>query len=583
MTGSSRYKTISLAAALVGLVFLAHGLALWGTFIWDDLDLIVRSPLIHASDGLWRYWFTTQAPDYFPLTSTTWWVEWRVWGEHPAGYHLVNLLLHAFSAVILWRILSELEIPGAWLAAAIWAVHPVQVESVAWIAERKNALSTALAAASVLLLLQHFRRDQLRNYVWALVMFTAALLAKTAVAPLAVVVPFCGLRCGRSVRRAVLEAIPFVLIAAVLCAVTIFFQSHRAIASDVVRTDRLPSRIAIAGRAVWFYLGKLIWPQPLAFVYPRWQTGEVSFRAFVPLILLLLAFLILWLGRRQWGWGPLAALAYFVLMLLPVLGLINIYFMRYSLVADHWQYAASIGPIALLAAAISRANRVARHATGTGIIVLLMIASQRQALLYHNAQWLWRDTIAKNPTAWMAWMNLGHTLAGEGRYAQAQESYRRAALLAPKLADPHYSMATIDAEQGRYADAAVEYQQAIEIDPNVSAFYMDMGHSLAEMNQLDRALACFERAIELKPSDANQQFQLGALLEQINRPSEAIGAYRAAVSLQPNWAQARVNLARTLLAQGRREEAAEQYEWLLRSDPNLLLARVGLQATKAGP
>jgi tetratricopeptide (TPR) repeat protein len=575
-------KQIWWAAGLIALVLLAHGAALGGAFIWDDFSLITQNRLIRDFEGLWQFWFTTKPPDYFPLTSTTWWIEWRLWGMHPAGYHAVNLLLHAASAVLIWRILLELELPGAWLAAAIWAVHPVQVESVAWIAERKNTLSIALAAASLLLLLRYFKeklatdgaqictdkeKDEsafhlcssvphlwLKLFLPALLTFTAALLAKTAVAPLPIVMLICAKRYGRTWRQAVRETIPFFVITAALSAVTIFFQSQRSIATDVVRTDGLASRLAIAGRAVWFYLGKLLWPMPLSFVYPRWPTGDVSVRAFVPLLLLVLIFGLLWIGRRRWGQTPFLAMGYFVLMLLPVLGLINIYFMRYSLVADHWQYAASIGPIAIFAAIVTRAR--VQWVAGPIAVFCLCIVSERQAFLYSSGEALWADTVSKNPSSWMAQISLGQVLDSERRYADAESHYRAAAAIAPDLAEPRFSIGTAEAQEGRFAEAIADYQQTIKLNPRVAAAYTEMGHCLAQMNQLDRAEACFKKAIELEPGDADQRYQLGMLLEQMNRRDDAIKAYESAVAIDPDFAAAQFGLARCLLAENRSTEAA---------------------------
>jgi protein O-mannosyl-transferase len=527
-------------AVLVALVFLAHGQALRGAFIWDDLSLITQSPLIHASDGLWRFWFTTQAPDYFPLTSTTWWLEWRVWGNNPAGYHFVNLCLHATSAILIWRILKQFALPGAWFAAAIWAVHPVQVESVAWIAERKNTLSVALAAASMLLVLRYLKSNRPGTYFASLILFTAALLAKTAVAPLPVVMFVCALRSNRPIRRAVIEATPFFAITAALCAVTIYFQSQRSIATDIIRTDGMASRIAIAGRSVWFYLGKLVWPSPLDFVYPRWPTGDVSVPTFIPLLLLIAAFALLWIGRRKWGWVPVMSMGYFVLMLLPVLGLINIYFMRYSLVADHWQYAASIGPIVLFTWALSHLKLDLRLMIGAAVLLLVLaVVSERQADLYRTPQTLWQDTIAKNPDSWMPRMNLGHTFAGQGQFAEAEQNYRLACELAPAEAEPHYSIATVEAQQDHYANAVDEYEKAIQLNPHIAVMYLDMGHSLEQLRRLD----------------------------------EAIDAYRTAVRIQPQWARAHMVLGAALFAAGNREQAAQQYQQAIRLDPALNAAR----------
>jgi tetratricopeptide (TPR) repeat protein len=232
-------------------------------------------------------------------------------------------------------------------------------------------------------------------------------------------------------------------------------------------------------------------------------------------------------------------------MLLPMLGLINIYFMRYSLVADHWQYAASLGPIALFAAAISRAKRPLQWLLSAVVLLLLVLLSDRQAFVYRSGESLWRNTIVKNPESWMPRMNLGHTLAGESRYGEAKECYRAAELLAPDLAEPYYSLATIYAQQGRYADAVPEYEQAVRINPRVVVMFMDMGHSLAMLNQFDRALACFQQAIDLRPDDANQRYQTGLLLEQMHRFPEAAEEYRRALQIEPNLLAARAGLERT--------------------------------------
>jgi tetratricopeptide (TPR) repeat protein len=565
---SNQKKAIWSAAALVGLVFLAHGPALWGAFIWDDYGLITQNVLIRQSSGLWQFWFTTRPPDYFPLTSSTWWIEWRIWGEHPAGYHLVNLLLHAVSAVFIWRILLELAVPGAWLGAAIWAVHPVQVESVAWIAERKNTLCLALAAASFWLLLRYFCSNTRRTYIWALVLFAAAMLAKTAVAPLPLVMAICAIALGRNLRRAVLDTLPFFATSVALSAVTIFFQAERSIGKDVIRTDGLASRIAIAGRAVWFYLDKLIWPTPLSFVYPRWETGHVSLQAFVPLLVLGLALILLWLGRRRWGRGPLLAMAYFVLLLLPVLGLINIYFMRYSLVADHWQYVASVGPIALIGAAIFRAGRIIRWAVGSLIIVSLVVLSERQSNLYRSGEALWSDAIAKNPSGWMPQISLGQVLAAQRRYQEAEAHYRIAATLAPDLPEPLFSIGSAEAAMGRYAAAVADFDKAIQLNPHLAPIHREKARCLVKMNQLDAAQHSFETAIACDPSDPAIQFQLGVLLEQMHKPQDATKAYESAVALDPDFAVAQVSLADLLLAKHELPEAVEHLRAAVAAAPD---------------
>ena len=441
------------ALIIVAAALLAYAPALRAGFIWDDDAFLTENPLIRASNGLYRCWFTKVSPDYFPLTTSMLWLEWRLWGPNAAGYHLVNVLLHAASAVLLWRVLLRLRVPGAWLAGLLFAVHPVAVESVAWITERKNTLAMALYLASILAWLRfdddsshhdgttnttdgnrqnatrshHDETTSTTNgtpqsavcnpqYFLSMGLFLLALLAKTSVVMLPVVLLGCAWwRRGRVARRDFLRVLPFAAMAAALGLVTIWYQYRNAIGPHVVRSEGLAARAAMAGWAAWFYLYKALLPLKLCFVYPRW-TASTSLLAFVPGFLFLAMLFLFARYRRGWGRPFLFALGYFLVALLPVLGFLNISFMYYALVADRWQYTALIGVVALAAGLLAwimerpgRAGQVAIAAAGALVLVCAGLTF-RQTHIYHDQETLWRDTAAKNPTAWIAYTNLGGLL-----------------------------------------------------------------------------------------------------------------------------------------------------------------------------
>jgi hypothetical protein len=295
------FKRHSLRAGMIILVTLVIYIpAMRAGFVWDDDRFLTENPLIRADDGLYRFWFTTEPPDYFPLVSTSLWLEWRLWENNATGYHVMNVVLHAVSSVLIWLVLRRLKIPGAWLAALVFAVHPVNVESVAWITERKNTQPMVFYLLTILLYLKFASDGRRRWYFLALCSFLLALLSKTSV----VMLPFVLLGCAwwqRSsiVRKDVVRAIPFFALSGVLGLVTVWFQYD--IGGDIVRTDGFFSRLAGAGWAVWFYLYKTIIPYKLCFVYPRWEIDPSSIASYLPAIILLGCFLVLWWYRMGWG------------------------------------------------------------------------------------------------------------------------------------------------------------------------------------------------------------------------------------------------------------------------------------------
>jgi tetratricopeptide (TPR) repeat protein len=632
---------------LVAATVVAY-LPVWRAgFIWDDDTFLLNNPLIRQPDGLFRLWFTTAAPDYFPLTSTTLWLEWRLWGANPLGYHLVNVLLHALSAVAIWRVLASLRIPGAALAAAIFAVHPVNVESVAWITERKNTLSMFFYLVSLLLYLRFDNQTSQPGstlntqhapgpfpsfilhpppsllYALSLLAFALALLSKTAVVPLPLLL--LGLawwQRGRLALRDLWRSVPFFALAAATGLATLWFQYHRAIGASMVdvRNDSFWARLAGAGWAVWFYLYKALLPFNLGFVYPRWRIDASQALSYVPGVLVVAGFLVFWRYRRRWGKAMLFGLGYFVLMLLPVLGFLNIYFMRYSLVADHWQYFAIIGPIALAAAGIAtalgkvqslmskvqspkipspRASPVrkgrggnsdrlpaTRHSWGEGglleaaccgaLVLGLGVLAWRQAMMYRDLETLWVTTLARNPAAGLAHNNLGSLLLQKGRVDEAIDQFQQALDLQPNAADVHSNLGGALLQQGRVEEAIAQLQQALQIQPDSTQAHINLGNALLRKGRVNEAIAQFQRVIELQPGLASAHYNLGGALLQAGRVDKAVARLQRALELQPDLADARMNLGNALLGKGQLNEAIAQFQKAVELQPRLAAAHHNL-------
>ena len=558
---------------LAVVTMLAYQPAWHGGLLWDD-DNCTTPPELRSLDGLRRIWFQPRATaQYYPLLYTSYWVQQRLWGDSTTGYHLVNLLLHIGCAVLVLKILRFLRVPGAELAAVIFALHPVNVETVAWIAERKNTLSGIFVLAATLFYLKFDENRSRRTYALAIGLFLLGLLSKTAIVtlPLAWLVIFWWKRGAISWQRDVVPSIPFFFLAAVAGLVTRWFENIGIGYKTRILDLSLLDRCLIAGRAFWFQLGNLLCPSNLMFVYPRWEiNAAVWWQYLFPLAVLALLG-TLW-SLRRWYRAPLAGVLVYILLLLPSLGFLNIYFFIYSFVADHWQYLACLGiitpcasGIVLLAERFKRWQALLEPATMLLLGGVLFVLTWQQSRMYTDIETLYRTTIARNPGCWMAQLNLGNILYKANRIPEAMDLFKQASEIKPAVA--HYSLGNAFIEKGRTSEAIDQYKQALTIDPDDAEAHNNLGNALLLTGRTAEAIHEYDQALRIDPAYAKAHNNLGNALVQTGRAPEAIDHYKEALRITPNSADAHNNLATALAQMGRTSEAVQQLKAALRIKP----------------
>jgi tetratricopeptide (TPR) repeat protein len=577
-------------ALLFAVTLFAYGPALRGGFIWDD-DGHVTRPDLRSLHGLGRIWFEVGATQqYYPVLHSAFWVEHLLWGDAPLGYHLVNILLHATAACLFVVFLRRLAVRGAWLAGVVFALHPVCVESVAWISEQKNTLSAVFYLLAALAYLRFERGRAPRWYALGLACFVLALLSKsvTATLPAALLVVLWW-RDGRiSWRRDGLALAPWFGVGAAAGLFTAWVERTLIGAAGAPFALNLGERCLLAGRVASFYLGKLLWPDNLIFVYPRWTVAAGTWWQWLFPLGATGLLLALW-GRRRRGRGPLAAALLFIGTLFPALGFFNVYPFLFSYVADHFQYLASLGVIALASAGWDQwaagppanpppaaARRTIPVATAAAILCLLFGLTVRQARTYGDVVTLYRTTLARNPAAWLAHSNLGNILASTGHPQEAVAEYDEALRLVPDSAGFHYDRANALVQLGRIPEALAEYAQAIRLKPDYGPAEGSLARVLAGQGRPAEAVPHFEAAIRLLPGDAEAELNLGTLLGQMGRLPGAIVHLEAGLRLRPDFPEGHNNLANALAAAGRMPEAIDEYREAVRLRPDYREARYNL-------
>ncbi len=626
---------------LVLVTLLAYAPALRGHFLWDDLAHVPPRPTLYTLSGLRQIWTVPgYVQQYYPLTFTTIWVAHHLWGIRPVGYHALTLTFHIFNAFLIVWLLLKLECPGPWLAGFLFALHPVQVESVAWISEVKNTQSTFFALLALGLYWRWAARSSRRDtarYAMAFLCYLAALFSKTVTCTLPVILGILILwKNGRLTRKDLGALSPLLAVGVFLGLKTASWERGLIGATGPDWNFSWLQRFAIAARAFWFYIGKLLWPHPLMFIYPRWDVSTLLPLGAGLVLAAVILFAALAFVEAPWSRAALVALSIFGITLAPALGFVNVFPMKYSFVADHFQYAACISLLALTAAGLNRLPK----SISAAICLLFGILTWTRAQAFTNEEKLWRIELARYPTCAMAHLNLRRTLIDRGDVVGARQEALVAVRLAPQ--DVHtelaagdqwlhlehqparavpYLTAAYDAASklplqhateglmayihlvlgealmgaGRHAEAQAHYEQVLRYIPSLTAqtFYdttpevmaaveADCRDHLAllleEKGDLAGAIAQWEAALRVAPSPASLEQHLGDALQKNHQSKLAVGAYRRSLAASPGASDVHRSLATLLDRQGQWDEAITEYRQATELNPDLTNERYRLAA-----
>ena len=549
--------------------------ALRGSLVWDDDFHLTRADL-QSFHGLWRIWFDLGATQqYYPLLHSAFWVEHRLWGDSVLGYHLVNVLLHAASACMVVLLMRRLSLPGARLAGLIFALHPICVESVAWISEQKSTLSGVLYLSAALVYLDFDRTRRWSRYVLAFALFVLALMSKTVTAslPAAVLVVFWWQRGRLNGQRDVAPLAPWLAVGAAAGLFTAWVERTYIGAQGAAFSLTMLQRCLLAGRVIWFYAWKLLWPVNLTFFYPHWTVDAGAWWQYLfPAGILAVTIGLVWLARRHRG--PLAGFLFFAGTLFPVLGFFNVYPFRFSYVADHFQYLACLGLIVPLSVVAQRIpfSSIPRIAPAAALVALLALLTWNQSGTFRDATTLYRETLARNPDSWLAHHNLGNLIQSTpGRLGDAIAEYRAAIRLAPDFEKAHSNLGSALTESGHLDEAVEQLHIALQLKPDYPEAHNNLGSALAQMpGRLPTAIDEFHEALRLNPNFAEAHYNLANAYSQFpDRQADAVAEFEAAIRIRPDYVAAHTNLGGVLADMpGELPRAIEEYRAALRIDPD---------------
>ncbi len=569
---------------LIAAVVLVYWPAMYGNFLWDDDRYISLNVKIRSWNSWWEIWFKPHATgQYYPLTFSAFSLIYHACGLNPFGFHLTTVLLHGVTSALLWQVLKRLEVRGAWLAAAIFAFHPVNAMSVAWMTELKNTLSLSLTLGAAWAYVKfaglgmYEQRPAARPWpfaVLALGLFLLAMFAKTAVSFLPVTLFLVTWwKRDRIAWRRLWPLLAMLGIALGMGMLTLHVEHLQGATGEEFRMS-FWNRVLLSGRSFWFYLGKLFFPYELNFIYEKWKIDAgVWWQSLFPAALFACLF-ALWRLRGRIGKGVLVAVVHFYIATSMLVMVQLLYMMRYSYVTDHWQYFGCLGIFALAAAGLERGfdlfkrgGPLLRPALCGALLFGLGVLTWRQAGLYKDDETLWRATVARNPTSWMAHNIWGNNLEAAGKLDEAFHQYSEAQKLGPGYSQPYNNLGNIFLQQGRLAEAKAQYQKAIAVIPRGFEGYYNMGIVLEREGNIPEAIRYYEESLGHTSQPVEVLNHLGVVFAREGKVDEAIKYFLKAVQSDPtNW-RAYANLGKAYAANGQAKEADYYYGKLRELNP----------------
>lgn len=571
--------------AILVLGTLAVAPALGGTWLWDDDQQVTENMALRSVSGLWKIWFASMENDYFPLKSSVLWGLWHLWGPLPMGYRLFSLSCHLVSALLIWKLFTRINLKWGWLGGLLFVVHPLTVESVAWISEIKNTLSLPFLLMAMLLYIDYDDSRRGRRLAGSLLSFLAAMLCKSSVVMFpGVLLLYSWWKHGRISRRDFLLAVPFATISLVLGIVTIWFQNARAIGGSSIPELGLVARLAGAGTNTWFYLGKFLFPLDLSPIYPQWEIDPPSVWQLLSLPLLGMLFWWCWKMRTGWGRHAILGLGFFLLNILPVLGLLNMSFMNFSWVSDHFVYLPMIGLIGLGVAMAETVScrlppswRMIEYFTLGGLIFVLLALSSSHATIFRDKTTMWTATLRANPKAYAAHNDLGAVYLKEGRLSEALAEIEEALRIRPEHARARINLGRVLTEAGRLEEALAEFREALRLEPRMVVARHNIGHVFLLQKKYAEADREFRFVISRDPYCAAAHSNLGIILALDGSTAQASEAFRTAISIDPTNDEAHRNLGVVLAQEGHSDGAREEFQKALKINPRNAGAEEGLR------